>query len=114
MKRVPMNEIMSEVVIANGIAFLAGNVANDPNADMQMQTAQVLENIEATLTKIGATKDSVLSATVYLTDMKQKPAMNAAWTAFFNPEHLPARATVEVSDLDGYLVEIVVTAAVNS
>lgn len=114
MKRVPMNEIMSEVVIANGIAFLAGNVANDPNADMKTQTAQVLENIEATLSKIGSHKNNVLGATVYLTDMQQKPAMNEAWQAFFDPKHLPARATVEVSDLDGFLVEIVVTAAVES
>lgn len=114
MKRVPLNDIMSEVAIANGIAFLAGNVANDPNADMGVQTQQTLENMEKTLAKIGSSKDRVLGATVYLTDMKQKPAMNEAWKAFFNPNQLPARATVEVSDLDGFLVEIVVTAAVDS
>lgn len=112
MKRVPLNDIMSEVAIANGIAFLAGNVANDPNADMKTQTAQTLENIEKTLAKIGSDKTKVLGATVYLTDMKQKPAMNEAWKAFFDANHLPSRATVEVSDLDGFVVEIVVTAAV--
>jgi|SRR5690625_4747230 len=112
MKRVPLNEIMSEVVVANGIAFLAGNVATEPSGDMRQETAETLANIEATLHKIGSDKNHILSATVYLTDMKQKPAMNEAWQAFFDPAHLPGRATVEVSDLDGFIVEIVVTAKV--
>jgi enamine deaminase RidA (YjgF/YER057c/UK114 family) len=51
---------------------------------------------------------------VYITTMKDKDEMNAAWTQFFNPEDLPARATVAVAQLGpGTLIEVVATAAVD-
>jgi len=31
-------------------------------------------------------------ATIYVTDMAEKPAMNRVWQAFLDPVHLPARA----------------------
>jgi hypothetical protein len=43
--------------------------------------------------------------------MKDKDEMNAAWTAFFKPEDLPARATVAVAQLGPQtLIEVIATA----
>jgi len=53
-----------------------------------------------------------LSATIYLTDMINFPAMNAVWDAWVVAGSTPARATVEAALADPkYLVEIMVTAA---
>ena len=37
--------------------------------------------------------------TICVTDMADKPAMNRVWQTFFDPAHLPARATIGVADL---------------
>jgi 2-iminobutanoate/2-iminopropanoate deaminase len=48
----------------------------------------------------------VVKTTVYLTDLKEFPAMNATYAAFFG-NHKPARATVQVAALPaGARVEI--------
>ena len=51
-------------------------------------------------------------ATVYLTDINQKPRMNVAWKAWLGPLRRPARACVGVTlGTPDTLVEIVVSAA---
>jgi enamine deaminase RidA (YjgF/YER057c/UK114 family) len=103
--------IMHRVVEHNGILYLGGMVAEDKSLPMGGQTEQALARIGALLEQHGSGKSKVLSATVFVTDLKQKPAMDAAWTAFFGDD-LPTRATVGVNELGpGTLVEIVVTAA---
>jgi enamine deaminase RidA (YjgF/YER057c/UK114 family) len=50
----------------------------------------------------------VLSATIYVTDMAEKPAMNRVRQAFFDPAHRPSRATIGVADLGpGVRLELV-------
>ena len=105
---------LSELVInrASGTVYLAGQVANDPHADISGQTRQVLDEIDSLLAEAGTSKRSILSATIYLTDMKDFAAMNAVWEPWVVPGHTPARATVQAA-LAGpdYKVEIQVVAA---
>ena len=105
---------LSQLVIhrAAGTVYLAGQVANDPVADITEQTRQVLNQIDALLTEAGSNKSSILSATIYLPDMTDFPALNAVWEAWVVPGQTPARATVQAS-LAGpeYKVEIQVIAA---
>jgi enamine deaminase RidA (YjgF/YER057c/UK114 family) len=104
--------IMHRVVEHNGVLHLGGMVAEDKALSMHGQTEQALARIGALLAQHGSDKSNVLSATVFVTDLKQKPAMDAAWTDFFGDD-LPTRATVGVNELGpGTLVEIVVTAVV--
>jgi enamine deaminase RidA (YjgF/YER057c/UK114 family) len=57
-------------------------------------------------------KSSILTAMIYITDMRNKPAFNRAWDEWVDRANLPMRACLGV-DLEGDdLVEIVVTAAV--
>ncbi len=60
----------------------------------------------------GTHKSKILSANVWLTDIRNRDEMNAAWTAWADPANLPARATVEAKLADPQmLVEIMVTCA---
>jgi len=56
-------------------------------------------------------REKRLTALIFITDMKLKPEMNRVWKEWLAPADLPTRATIGVADLDGYLIEIVVTAA---
>ena len=104
---------MSRVVIHGDTIYLAGIVANvTAGESVTKQTQEVLSIIDAHLKKAGSDKSKLLSATIYLTDMKTFPEMNGVWDAWVSPGNTPARATVEVKlAAPKYNVEIMVTAA---
>jgi enamine deaminase RidA (YjgF/YER057c/UK114 family) len=106
------NPTMHRAVAYNGVLHVSGIFASDLTAGMEGQTADTLKRIEQVLLAHGSSKDKVLTGTVYVTDLSLKEEMNTAWKAFFDPAHLPTRATVGISDLGpNILVEIVLTAA---
>lgn len=112
-KRIESGARMSQAVVANGLAFLAGQVAPDPSADVEGQTRQVLGEIDRLLAVAGTSKQKLLSATIYLADVASFAAMNKAWEAWVGADAKPARATVEAKMVaPEYLVEIQVVAAV--
>jgi enamine deaminase RidA (YjgF/YER057c/UK114 family) len=105
---------LSALVInrASGTAYLAGQVADDPTADITGQTQQVLAQIDGLLTEAGTEKSKILSATIYLPDIADFAAMNAVWEKWVVPGQTPARATVEAKlAAPEYRVEIQVVAA---
>ncbi|MEO8314410.1 MAG: RidA family protein [Pseudomonadota bacterium] len=102
---------MSQAVVANGFVFLAGQVATDPSADVEGQTRQVLGEIDRLLAAAGSRKDRILSATIYLADIKTFADMNRAWESWVPADAKPARATLEAKLVaPDYRVEIQVTA----
>ncbi|NIC06232.1 RidA family protein [Billgrantia bachuensis] len=103
--------IMHRAVAANGFVFFGGIIADDLSLDMAGQTQQVLDKLESYLTEAGTNKECIVSATAYVADLSLKKGMNDVWTQWFDPEHLPARATLGVADLgENVLLELVVTA----
>jgi enamine deaminase RidA (YjgF/YER057c/UK114 family) len=93
------------------IVFLAGQVADDRAADVSTQTQQVLASIDRLLAEVGSDKARLLSATIFLPDMADFAALNAAWEAWVVPGQTPARATVEAALAHpDYKVEIQVVA----
>ena len=104
--------IMHRSVVHNGTAHLSGVVAEDFSGDMEHQMRQAVRQLDAVLAAAGTDKSRLLAATLYITDMSQKPAMNKVWSEWLGEDDLPARATIGVADLgENVLVEIVVTAA---
>jgi enamine deaminase RidA (YjgF/YER057c/UK114 family) len=98
LKRINPGKRMSEAVIHNGMAYLAGFVAEEAKGkSVREQTADILAQIDATLKKAGTNKSNIVKANIWLTNMD----------GF-------ARATVESPRLaaPGYDVEIMVEAAV--
>ena len=108
----PYADILHEVVRHNDVLYFAGVVAEDSSLDMAGQTRQALDQLDALLAKHGSSREHLLTALIFVTDMALKPEMNRVWKQWLTPAHLPTRATIGVADLDGYLIEIVVTAAV--
>lgn len=100
----------SESVEHNGIVYTAV-IAPDQSADFRDQTRQALEQLDANLAEAGTDRTRLLSATVYITDMSQKPTLNEVWDDWIGPDHWPQRACVEVGLEGDTLVEIVAIAA---
>ena len=114
LKRINPGKRMSEAVIHNGMAYLAGFVAEAAKGQsVREQTADILAQIDATLKKAGTNKANIVKANIWLTDIATFPEMNDAWDAWVTPGSTPARATVESKlAAPGYDVEIMVEAAV--
>ena len=106
----------SHAVSAGGFVFLSGQVALDPQTgalvegDVATQTERVLKNVGAVLRAAGKSFSDVVKTSVFLTDMKDFPVMNAVYGRHFEAPQ-PARTTVAVAALPlGAAVEIDVVA----
>lgn len=104
---------LSEMAIYNGTIYLAGQIAEDTSVDIQGQTRQVLESIDALLAQAGSDKSKILHAQIFLPDLGDFAAMNEVWEAWVVPGHTPTRATVQAALANPkWKIEVVVTAAV--
>jgi 2-iminobutanoate/2-iminopropanoate deaminase len=94
----------SQAVLANGFAFLSGQIPLDPatnqlvEGDVTVQTERVLENLKAVLEASGSSLAKVVKTTVFLRDMADFPRMNEVYARYFavNP---PARSTLQAAGL---------------
>jgi enamine deaminase RidA (YjgF/YER057c/UK114 family) len=104
--------ILSNVVEANGFVFTAGVVAEDVTQDAKGQAQQILKEIDRLLALCGTDKSKVVSATIWVTDIRHREKMNEAWNAWTGGKNLPGRACIEAKLADPrMLVEIAVVAA---
>jgi len=111
-KRLETGLRMSQAAVHGNTIYLAGQVAEDPSADVTGQTRQILASIDRLLAAAGSDKTRILSATIYLADIGTFAQMNSAWDAWVPAGHTPARATVEARlAAPHYKVEIQVIAA---
>jgi len=86
------------------MVFCSGQIPLDPatgqlvDGDITAQTEQVLANVGAVLAAAGATFAHVVRTTIFLADMDDFAAVNAAYGQKFVSE-APARATVQAARL---------------
>ena len=86
-------------------------VAPDPvTSSMYEQSARALARIDESLALCGSDKSKILSAIVYIADMKLKGEMNRAWDEWVDSKNPPMRACLGVELEPPHIVEIVVTA----
>ena len=103
---------MSEAVVYNGIAYLAGQVGA-PGASVTEQTQAVLAEVDRILAQAGTSKARLITTQIWLSDITTFGEMNAVWDAWVDPANPPARWTGEAKlATPDYKVEIIVTAAV--
>jgi enamine deaminase RidA (YjgF/YER057c/UK114 family) len=104
---------MSQAVIHNGVVYLAGQVASAAKgASVHEQTKEILQRIDTLLASAGTDKSKVLSATVWLADIRKFEEMNGVWDKWVPAGATPARACVEAKlVIPEYAVEIGVIAA---
>ena len=109
-KRMHTNQRMSQLVIHGGIAYLAGQVCKGDTA--AAQTQGILDQIDNLLAEAGSSKENILRATIWLSDMKYFAEMNEVWDAWVPEGHAPARAAGEAKlATPEFLVEILIDAA---
>ena len=113
-KRFNVENRYSVMAVFNGVAYLAGQVANDLSQDVGGQMREVLSIIDALLAQANSDKSRLLMATIYLADLADYAAMNVVWDAWVADikGNAPPRATVQAKLANpNYKVEVVVTAA---
>ena len=94
----------SRAVRVGHTLYLSGELGIDPATNELVpggtgpQTAQIFRNYERTLATYGADLSNLVKCTVFLGDMADYGAMNAAYAAAV-PDPKPARSTVAVSGL---------------
>lgn len=94
----------TDVVTYDGLAFLSGFIALDPEGnvvggdDPVAQTECVLDYVGRALTAVGSSPADVLKITVYLTDIADRAAINPVRQRFFGAT-LPASTLVQVTAL---------------
>ena len=104
---------MSQLVIHNGIAYLAGQIGT-PATSITDQTNDILGKIDTLLAEAGTDRANLLTAQIWLSDIESQFAeMNAAWDAWVPQGQAPARWTGEAKlATPDFHVEIIVTAAI--
>ena len=102
------------MAIFNGVAYLAGQVANDLRQDITGQMREVLNIIDALLAQANSDKSRILTAQIYIADLADYAGMNVVWDAWLADikGSAPPRATVQAKLANAnYRVEVVITAA---
>lgn len=109
------NARMSQIItfpLSGDLVILAGQVADNREADLKGQTADILAKIDGLLSEAGTDKTKVVSAYIWLSDVVAGfDDMNSVWDKWVAAGHAPARACVEAKLADPrLLVEIQVIA----
>lgn len=102
----------SHAVWSGDTLYLSGQTPVDPSTgklvdgDVEAQAHRAFDNLELVLQDAGLSMDDVVKVNVYLTDMTDFAAMNAAYQTRFAAPY-PARTTVAVAGLPlGASIEI--------
>ena len=94
----------SQATQYGNLLFVSGQIPIDPKTgelvegDIEVQTKQVLENVQAIIKAAGMTLQNVVKCSCFLKDMEDFVKFNAVYNSYF-AESLPARETVEVGRL---------------
>jgi enamine deaminase RidA (YjgF/YER057c/UK114 family) len=105
--------IISQAVVHGDVAYFAGITPNPIVGDIKTQTAQVLRRVDELLNLAGTDKSQLLSAQVWIADMRLFEDHNSVWNEWVDPANPPARACLTTDFWrPGMLVEVMVVAAV--
>ncbi|MCK0149219.1 RidA family protein [Marivita sp. S6314] len=108
--RMETGQRMSKIVKHNGVAYLCGQVG--AGETITEQTEDCLARVDALLKQAGSSREQILQAIIWVSDMKYFAEMNAVWDAWVPEGHAPARACGEAKlARDVLKVEVIVTAA---
>jgi 2-iminobutanoate/2-iminopropanoate deaminase len=94
----------SQAVLANGVLYVSGQIALDPQSgnlvgtDIESETHQVMQNLQAILQQAGFGFAQVVKCTIFVKDLNHFNRINGIYGSYFT-QQAPARETVEVSRL---------------
>jgi len=109
-ERFNTNDRSSKIVTHNGVAYLSGQVGDGES--LSEQAIDCLGRVDTLLQEIGSSREKMLQATVWLSDMKYFAEFNTIWNDWVPTGYAPARACGEAKLAREILkVEVIVTAA---
>jgi len=94
----------SQAVLTGNMLFISGQIPIDPATNQLItgsigdEARQVMKNLEALLSASGLSFESVIKATIFLSDMNHFAEVNEIYGSFFI-SNFPARETVAVLGL---------------
>lgn len=95
-KRINPGARYSSVVVHNGTAYCAGQVAKaTAGKSVAEQTAEVLSLLDAQLASAGTDKSKLLLINIYLSDVSTFAEMNTVYDTWVDKNNMAARVTVE-------------------
>jgi 2-iminobutanoate/2-iminopropanoate deaminase len=107
----------AQAVVTGELVFCAGQIGLDPSSGRLVsggtvaELRQALANLAAVLAAADLLLDDVVKATLFLVDLSDGAAVNAAYGEVFTAPY-PARSTVQVSALPaGARIEVEAIAA---
>ena len=101
--------IISQAVVHGNVAYFAGIT---PDPDTHHRPAPLLRRVDELLKLAGTDKSQLLSAQVWIADMRLFEDHNSVWNAWVDAANPPARACLTTEFWrHGMLVEIMVVAA---
>jgi 2-iminobutanoate/2-iminopropanoate deaminase len=94
----------SDLVIADGLAYVAGKIAADgqndvPPDSIEDETRQCMELIRDTLAMEGLRLSDIVKVNIFMKHLHEFDRMNAVYRSFFAEGREPARTTVGVADI---------------
>lgn len=108
------NKRMSQIVeypASATLVTIAGQISDDRTLDLEGQTRNILDKIDRLLTEVGTDKTKMISAMIWLSDIRTRHDFNPIWDAWMPADCAPVRACVEARLAEASdLVEIQVTA----
>lgn len=106
----------SQAIWAGDTLYISGQIGLNPgtgnleNGDLETETYQMMNNVQAILQEAGLNLTHVVKCTIFLADMNDFSRINETYGSYF-PEAPPAREAIEISKLPkGANVEISVIA----
>lgn len=104
------NERSSKIVTHNGVVYLSGQVGDGETVTEQAEDC--LARVDALLEEAGSSREQILQAVIWLSDMSYFAEFNTVWNAWVPSGHAPARACGEAKLAREILkVEVIITAA---
>ena len=95
----------NQAILTGNTLYTSGQIAINPATgelvtdNIEVETAQVMENMKAVLTAAGMTLENVVKTSIFIMDMNDFGKINTVYGSYFNEKTAPARETVQVACL---------------
>ena len=95
----------NQAILTGNTLYTSGQIAINPatgdlvTANIEAETAQVMDNMKAVLEAAGMTFENVVKTSIFIMDMNDFGKINTVYGSYFNEKTAPARETVQVACL---------------
>jgi len=95
----------NQAVLVGNTLYTSGQIALDPVTmelvmeTIEIETAQVMNNMKAVLEAANMEFSNVVKSTIFISDMNDFAKINTIYGSYFDEKTAPARETVQVAKL---------------